>query len=151
MKVISSSYACRILVITAVDLFAFHIQYQTDLWLMSSMWNEWCLKCELCCLANFYQKCVTMIPFIQPGNLWAMALSNSSGDIQRPSWLTALPSGVGTVSLWTRVTITVLLSTRATSLGSVRANQLQDEEEEDGEKVTKRKIRKGEGTCYGNF
>ena len=66
---------------------------------------------------------------MQPGKRWAMALSNSSGDIQRPSWLTPPPSGVGTVSLWSLVTITVLLSTRATSLGSVLANQLQEEEE----------------------
>lgn len=67
---------------------------------------------------------ITVVPFMQPGNLWAMALSNSSGDIQRPNWLVPPPSGVGTVSLCSRVTITVLLSTLATSLGSVLANQL---------------------------
>lgn len=73
-----------------------------------------------------------------------MALSNSSGDIQRPSWLTPPPRGVGTVSLWSWVTITVLLSTRATSLGSVLANQLQEEEGGNGGRRRKRK-EEGEG------
>lgn len=62
---------------------------------------------------------------MQPGNRSDMALSISSWDIQRPSWLTPPPSGVGTVSFCSWVTITVLLSTRATSLGSVLANQLE--------------------------
>lgn len=76
---------------------------------------------------------VSVVPFMQPGNLCVIALSNSSGDIQRPSWLTPPSTGEGTVSLWSGVTITVLLSTRATSLGSVLANQLQQEEEEEEE------------------
>lgn len=42
---------------------------------------------------------ILVSPFMQPGNRCAIALSNSSGDIQRPSWLTPPPSGVGTVSL----------------------------------------------------
>lgn len=71
---------------------------------------------------------LSVIPFMQPGNLSFMALSNSSGDIQRPSWLTPPSRGEGTVSLWSRVTITVLLSTRATSRGSVLANQLREKE-----------------------
>lgn len=75
---------------------------------------------------------ISVVPFMQPGNLCVIALSNSSGDIQRPSWLTPPSTGEGTVSLWSGVTITVLLSTRATSLGSVLANQLQQEEEEEG-------------------
>lgn len=73
---------------------------------------------------------------MQPGNRSATALSNSSGDIQRPSWLTPASRGVGTVSRWSLVTITVLLSTRATSRGSVLANQLREEEGEyTGEEV----------------
>lgn len=63
-------------------------------------------------------------PFMHPGNRALKAFSKSSSDIQRPSWLRPL-LGMGTVSLCSRVTMTVLLSILATSLGSVRANQLQ--------------------------
>lgn len=61
---------------------------------------------------------------MHPGNLALNAFSKSSSDIQRPSWLRPV-LGMGTVSLCSWVTITVLLSILATSLGSVRANQLQ--------------------------
>lgn len=63
-------------------------------------------------------------PFMHPGNLALNAFSKSSSDIQRPSWLGPV-LGMGTVSLCSWVMITVLLSILATSLGSVRANQLQ--------------------------
>lgn len=60
---------------------------------------------------------------MHPGNLALNAFSKSSSDIQRPSWLRPL-LGMGTVSLCSWVTMTVLLSILATSLGSVRASQL---------------------------
>lgn len=60
---------------------------------------------------------------MHPGNLSSTALWNSSGDIQLPSCPLAPPARRGTVSRFEGVTITVLLSTRATSLGSVRASQ----------------------------
>ena len=63
-------------------------------------------------------------PFMHPGNRTLNAFSKSSSDIQRPSWLRPV-LGMGTVSLCSRVMMTVLLSILATSLGSVRANQLQ--------------------------
>ncbi|TNN37770.1 hypothetical protein EYF80_052057 [Liparis tanakae] len=72
----------------------------------------------------------------------------------RPSWLTPPSSGVGTVSLWSRVTITVLLSTRATSLGSVRANQLQEEGRARGRKEGRTKEeggREGRGNIFNHF
>lgn len=61
---------------------------------------------------------------MHPGNLASKAFSKSSSDIQRPSWL-GPDLGIGTVSLCSRVMMTVLLSILATSLGSVSANQLQ--------------------------
>ena len=63
-------------------------------------------------------------PAMQPGKRSWRAVCQSLALIQLPSWLLAPPLGMGTVSLCFSVTITVLLSTRATSLGSVRANQL---------------------------
>lgn len=63
------------------------------------------------------------LPFMHPGNRALNAFSKSSSDIQRPSWLWPL-LGMGTVSLCSWVMMTVLLSILATSLGSVRANQL---------------------------
>lgn len=62
---------------------------------------------------------------MQPGKRSALALANSSGDIQRPKLLVPAPRGRGAALRCSCVTITVLLSTRATSRGSVRANQLQ--------------------------
>lgn len=64
------------------------------------------------------------MPAMHPGKRSRLALCQSDSLIQLPSWLLAPPAGTGTVSLWFSVTITVLLSTRATSLGSVRASQL---------------------------
>lgn len=64
------------------------------------------------------------LPVMQPGKRSSLAFCQSDSLIQLPSWLLAPAAGMGTVSLWFLVTMTVLLSTRATSLGSVRANQL---------------------------
>lgn len=64
---------------------------------------------------------------MQPGKRSSLALCQSDSLIQLPSWLLAPSAGMGIVSLWFLVTITVLLSTRATSFGSVRANQLKRE------------------------
>lgn len=69
------------------------------------------------------------LPAMQPGNRSSLAFCQSDSLIQLPSWLFAPPAGMGMVSLWFLVTITVLLSTRATSFGSVRANQLENRAE----------------------
>lgn len=61
---------------------------------------------------------------MQPGNRSSLDFCQSNSLIQLPSWLFTPAAGIGMVSLWLLVTITVLLSTRATSFGSVRANQL---------------------------
>lgn len=63
-------------------------------------------------------------PFMEPGKRSFLAFWKWLSLIQLPSWLFTPAAGMGMVSLCCRVTITVLLSTRATSLGSVRANQL---------------------------
>jgi len=68
----------------------------------------------------------TNVPDMQPGKRSRLAVCQSDSLIQLPSWLFTPPAGMGMVSLWFLVTITVLLSTRATSFGSVRANQLQN-------------------------
>ena len=64
------------------------------------------------------------IPVMQPGKRSSLAFCQSDSLIQLPNWLFTPPAGMGMVSLWFLVTITVLLSTRATSFGSVRASQL---------------------------
>lgn len=64
------------------------------------------------------------VPAMHPGKRSTLAFCQSDSLIQLPSWLFTPPAGMGMVSLWLFVTITVLLSTRATSFGSVRANQL---------------------------
>lgn len=66
------------------------------------------------------------VPAMQPGKRSTLAFCQSDSLIQLPSWLFTPPAGMGMVSLWLLVTITVLLSTRATSFGSVRANQLKN-------------------------
>ena len=64
------------------------------------------------------------IPFMQPGNLSFRALSKTAGDTQFPRTPFTPSIGVGTVSCLFVVEMTVLLSTLATSAGSVLANQL---------------------------
>ena len=77
-------------------------------------------------------------PFMQPVKRVSISILQSSLDIQLPSWLhfrffklhegsaEVKPCiGVGTVSIWLVVDINVLDSTRATSRGSVSANQLE--------------------------
>lgn len=66
------------------------------------------------------------VPAMQPGKRSSLALCQSDSLIQLPSWLFAPSAGMGMVSRWFLVTITVLLSTRATSFGSVRASQLKN-------------------------
>lgn len=68
------------------------------------------------------------VPAMLPGKRSRLALSQSDSLIQLPSWLFTPPGGIGTVSRWFLVTITVLLSTLATSFGSVRASQLPSRE-----------------------
>lgn len=69
------------------------------------------------------------VPAMHPGKRSSRALCQSLSLIQLPSWLFTPAAGTGMVSLWFLVTITVLLSTRATSFGSVRASQLQAQQE----------------------
>lgn len=111
-------------------------------WLLPSLWKEECWKEESLhlnlqlvffavimsssapvILEVQWQPSFSCLPCMQPGNLVLKAFSKSSSDIQRPSWLVPV-LGIGVVSLCSWVTMTVLLSTLATSLGSVRANQL---------------------------
>lgn len=84
---------------------------------------------DLCLISRslrntFLTRC-SNLPVMQPGKRSFLAFCQSDSLIQLPSWLLAPSAGMGIVSLWFLVTITVLLSTRATSLGSVRANQLE--------------------------
>ncbi len=58
---------------------------------------------------------------MHPGNLSETALSRSEGEIQLPKSPWTPSFGVGIVSRLFCVQITVLLSTRATSRGSVVA------------------------------
>lgn len=64
------------------------------------------------------------IPFMQLGKRSMIALSISSGAIQLPRVPLTPSRGVGIVSFLFGVLMKVLLSTRATSAGFVRANQL---------------------------
>lgn len=65
------------------------------------------------------------LPFMHPGNLSFMASSKSDLAIQYPNCPLTPSFGVVKVSFLFSDMITVLLSTRATSFGSVLANQLQ--------------------------
>ena len=63
-------------------------------------------------------------PFMHPGILSPRAFAKSSGDIQCPSCPSTPGNGWGIASLLFGVEITVLLSTLATSRGSVHVYQL---------------------------
>lgn len=65
-----------------------------------------------------------VLPFIQPGNLMLSSMSRSSGDIQFPRVPVMPFLTTGMVSRMFSVEMKVRLSTLATSLGSVLANQL---------------------------
>ena len=65
-------------------------------------------------------KLVQILPFIQPGNRSLKAFSISAGDSHFPSLPSTPSAGVGIVSRLFGVEISVLLSTLATSAGSVR-------------------------------
>lgn len=64
-------------------------------------------------------------PFMQLGKRSWMACWRESGDIQLPNCPLTPSFPLGTASWRFEVTTKVRLSTRATSTGSVRANQLQ--------------------------
>ena len=61
------------------------------------------------------------LPFIVPGKRFANSLSRVLGDIQCPKTPSTPFIGVGIVSSFLGVAMTVLLSTLATSQGSVHA------------------------------
>lgn len=65
-----------------------------------------------------------VLPVIQPGNRMLSSVSRSSGDIQFPRVPVILFLTTGMVSRMFSVEMKVRLSTRATSFGSVLANQL---------------------------
>lgn len=64
-----------------------------------------------------------VLPFIQPGNRMLSSVSRSSGDIQFPKVPVMPFLTTGMVSRMFSVEMKVRLSTRATSFGSVLANQ----------------------------
>lgn len=74
-------------------------------------------------IRDYKQSCIH-IPLIQPGNLESRAVSISSGDIQFPRVPFTPCFFLGTVSCFSSVDMNVLLSTLATSAGSVVASQL---------------------------
>jgi len=66
-------------------------------------------------------------PSMHPGNRSPIARSASAGLIQLPSWPLAEPLGTFTASRRSAVHMNVRLSTRATSLGQLRAKKLRAE------------------------
>ena len=90
--------------------------------LICHLWRA--VACSMC----FVAKCLLAIqhdlPRMQPGNLSFSALSMSEGLIQFPSCPLTPSWGTGIVSRLLGDEMTVLLSTRATSAGSVLASQL---------------------------
>lgn len=63
---------------------------------------------------------------MHPGNLLPSSCSNTSGAIQLPSFPETPSATMGIVSRLLGVEMKVLLSTLATSLGSVLASQLKN-------------------------
>lgn len=66
-------------------------------------------------------------PFMHPGKRASFSFSKFSGEIHFPKTPVTPGFGVGIVSFLFSDAITVLLSTLATSAGSVQANQLEKE------------------------
>ena len=83
------------------------------------------LEFELQIETTFNWTLCSTLPFMQPGNLSLIALSSSAGDIHFPNFPSTPSAATGIVSRRLDVDITVLLSTLATSLGSVFDSQLQ--------------------------
>ena len=110
------------------ELFSCKLQYEQLRDILFSNFTRWSktriLKGLLSYVCFLHVLQLLSLPRMQPGNRSRICFSNSDGCIQLFSSPLAPSAGVGLVSASISVTITVLLSTLATSCGSVRAYQL---------------------------